>query len=177
MMIRNMMMFTAVMGIVFAGCSRKNEPARSGTDAETESGGYSGSATASADSQGLWLTDFEAAKVKAAAEGKDLLVDFTGSDWCYWCKKLDGEVFTKPGFVDEASKYFVFVKIDFPRDTSRQTRTLRAQNQRLERLYRVEGYPAVILMHPDGRPYAETGYREGGPDAYLAHLKELRQRR
>jgi hypothetical protein len=28
-----------------------------------------------------WTTDFAAAQARAAAEGKDLLLDFTGSDW------------------------------------------------------------------------------------------------
>jgi uncharacterized protein YyaL (SSP411 family) len=123
------------------------------------------------------MTDFEAAKVRAVEEGKDLLVDFTGSDWCYWCKKLDGEVFSKPGFIDEAGRDFVFVKIDFPSNPAAQPRPVRMQNQRLSQMYGVEGYPTVILMRADGRPYARTGYLEGGADAYLAHLKELRGQR
>ena len=30
----------------------------------------------------LWTEDFAAAKAQAKKEGKDLLLDFTGSDWC-----------------------------------------------------------------------------------------------
>lgn len=29
-----------------------------------------------------WTTDFEAAKAQAKKEGKEILLDFTGSDWC-----------------------------------------------------------------------------------------------
>ncbi|MCK5682332.1 thioredoxin family protein, partial [bacterium] len=36
----------------------------------------------------LWQTDFAAAKAQAQKENKLLLIDFTGSDWCGWCKKL-----------------------------------------------------------------------------------------
>src|ERR1019366_2897612 len=36
-----------------------------------------------------WLTDFAAAKQQAAGENKKMLLDFTGSDWCYFCKRLD----------------------------------------------------------------------------------------
>jgi len=43
-----------------------------------------------------WLTDLDAAKKQAAAEKKDILIDFTGSDWCGWCIKLDKEVFSTP---------------------------------------------------------------------------------
>ena len=52
--------------------------------------------------KGLWQTDFEAAKAKAKAEKKLLLVDFTGSDWCGWCIKLKQEVFDKETFKTEA---------------------------------------------------------------------------
>ncbi len=35
-----------------------------------------------------WLTDFASAKQQAANENKKMLLDFTGSDWCYFCKRL-----------------------------------------------------------------------------------------
>ena len=63
-----------------------------------------------------WLTDFEAAKAKAKAENKPMLLDFTGSDWCGWCVKLDKEVFSKAAFKDYADAELVLVEIDFPRN-------------------------------------------------------------
>jgi len=47
-----------------------------------------------------WLEDFAAAKAQAAKEGKDLFIDFTGSDWCGWCIRLDKEVLLTPEFKD-----------------------------------------------------------------------------
>lgn len=35
-----------------------------------------------------WMTDFGAAAQRAASEGKLVLVDFTGSDWCAFCMQL-----------------------------------------------------------------------------------------
>ena len=46
-----------------------------------------------------WTDDFEEAQKQAEKEGKLMLVDFSGSDWCGWCKKLDSEVFAKPEFL------------------------------------------------------------------------------
>ena len=157
------------------GCSKQTEPTAENPEAQPQAAAPDDGGTEL--NPGIWLTDFDAAKAKAAEEGKDLLVDFSGSDWCYWCKRLDGEVFSKPGFVDEVDKDFVLVKIDFPQDKSRQSRQLQAQNDRLIRIYRIEGFPTVILMRADGTPYAETGYQNGGADAYLRHLNELRQER
>ena len=56
-----------------------------------------------------WKEDFAAAKKQAAREKKDLLLDFTGSDWCGWCIKLDREVFSQERFLEEATKHFVLV--------------------------------------------------------------------
>ena len=42
-----------------------------------------------------WMTDFEAAKVKAKAENKPMLLSFTGSDWCPPCMALKKNVFQK----------------------------------------------------------------------------------
>ena len=47
-------------------------------------------ATAAAAKEPAWQTDFQAAQAKAKAQKKILLVAFTGSDWCPWCKKLQG---------------------------------------------------------------------------------------
>lgn len=145
-----------LLSVLAVGCSRKTEPTTGGRSPHA-----------------LWMTDFEAAKEKAAAEGKDLLVNFSGSDWCYWCKRLEAEVFSVPLFVEQADPLFVFVLIDFPQNKSGQTKALQEQNRRLADQFHIRGYPTVILMRSDGTSYAETGYIEGGAAAYLSHLRQL----
>ena len=44
---------------------------------------------------GTWEINFEQALARAKAENKPMLLDFTGSDWCGWCIRLDKEVFKK----------------------------------------------------------------------------------
>src|SRR5262245_9492034 len=85
------------------------------------------------DAQGL--QNFEAAKAKAKADGKDLLVDFTGSDWCHWCQLLDKEVFTEKALQDGVAKGYVLVKLDFPRDKSLVTEAIKKQNEQLQNDY------------------------------------------
>ena len=97
--------------------------------------------------KGLWQTDFEAAKAKAKAEKKLLLVDFTGSDWCGWCIKLKQEVFDKETFKTEAPKQFVCVELDFPHNKE-LSKELKEQNAKLSDQYKVPGFPTVIVMDP-----------------------------
>ena len=124
-----------------------------------------------------WMTDFEKAKQTAQAQGKDLMLNFAGSDWCYWCQRLDKEVFSKTSFLEKAGKDFVFVLVDFPNDTSGQSEQVQQQNEKLMEQFGVEGFPTVFLADAGGKSYVQTGYLEGGVKAYLEHLKELRNQR
>ena len=119
-----------------------------------------------------WLTDLDAAKKQAAAENKDILIDFTGSDWCGWCIKLDKEVFATDAF--KAQKDFVLVSLDFPRRKQLPAEQ-KAKNDALAQAWGIQGFPTIILANAKGEPYASTGYRPGGPEQYLAHLAELRK--
>jgi thioredoxin-related protein len=122
--------------------------------------------------EGLWKTDFEAAKTKAKAEKKFLLVDFTGSDWCVWCKRLKAEVFDKDQFQNDAPKHFVLVELDYPA-AKKLPDELRKQNETLRDKYKIRGYPTVLLMDPQGQVVAQTGYRAGGPEGYVKQLSEF----
>ena len=122
-----------------------------------------------------WVQDFEAAKATATKEKKDLLIDFTGSDWCGWCIKLNEEVFSKDAFRNVVPNDFVLVELDFPQDDSKLSEEIKKQNAALQEKYAVEGFPTIILADAQGRPYAKTGYQEGGPEKYVAHLATLRE--
>ena len=119
--------------------------------------------------------DFDAALKKAAAEKKTVLALFTGSDWCIWCKRLEGEVLSQKAFSDEVGKTFVPVFLDFPSDKSLVKEETAKRNGELSRKYAVRGYPTVLLLDAKGEVLGQTGYRQGGPEKYLAHLKGLVQ--
>ena len=123
-----------------------------------------------------WTEDMKAALAQAQKEGKDILVDFTGSDWCGWCIKLDKEVFSQEPFVTEAPKGFVLVKLDSPRKRKLPD-AARKQNSIWKRKLNIQGFPTIYLLDSRGRPYAKTGYRPGGPEKYVAHLKALQKER
>jgi len=119
-----------------------------------------------------WLTDFEAAKKQAAEQKRPILIDFSGSDWCGWCIKLDKEVFSKDSFKVYAKENLVLVLADFP-SAKKLPAEVKAQNEALLEKYGVRGFPTVLLLDAEGNELARTGYQRGGPEAYVSHLKKL----
>mgnify|MGYP000021452694 CR=1 FL=1 len=128
--------------------------------------------TAKQESGKVWMTDFAAAQKLAGKTKKPMLVDFTGSDWCPWCVRLDKEVFAQKAFQDFAAANLILVKIDFPRNV-KQSNTEKQQNRALATKYKVSGFPTVLLMDGSGKVIGKTGYRPGGAEAYVTHLKSL----
>ncbi len=119
-----------------------------------------------------WETDFEKALATAKDSGKHMLLDFSGSDWCGWCIRLEKEVFSQDAFKDFAKENLVCVLVDFPR-AKEQTDELKQQNLELARKYGIKGYPTIIILSPDGKPVGITGYLQGGPWEYSRHLKKI----
>lgn len=122
-----------------------------------------------------FLHDFEAAKALARRESKDLFLEFTGTDWCTWCKQLRADVIDRPEFRAAIAKDYVLVELDYPNDTSHLSPETIAQNASLRERYEPDGFPTVVLADADGRPYHVIGgYRKGGPAAYLKLVAEGR---
>ena len=120
-----------------------------------------------------WHTDINEALVEATKEKKALMLFFTGSDWCGWCKKLQSEVFQTSDF-ENWSENVVLVELDFPKRTAQDDQT-KAQNQQLKSMFQVRGYPTVYFVAPvkmeDGRTnlksLGSTGYVKGGAKKWL----------
>lgn len=97
-----------------------------------------------------WSENFEESKAKAAAEHKHMLLDFTGSDWCGWCIKIDKEVFSKPDFKAFGEKNLILVELDFP-NAKPLPPEVKAQNDKLQRQFKVDGYPTLVLLDSAGK--------------------------
>ncbi|MCK6458840.1 MAG: thioredoxin family protein [Planctomycetes bacterium] len=120
----------------------------------------------------LWLTDFEAALARAKSEKKPILADFTGSDWCGWCIKLKDEVFSKDEFKEWAEENVVLLELDYPRKTE-QPEALKKQNEDLKAKYQIRGYPTVLFLDAKGKVIGQSGYKPGGPEAWIADAKKV----
>ena len=97
---------------------------------------------------------FEAASKLAAQKGKIVLVDFY-TTWCGPCKMLDKTTWTDPAVIQLLEQKTVALRIDVDKEVA------------LSKRYKIEAYPSVLLIKPDGTEIDRlVGYRE--PTAFMA---------
>jgi len=120
-----------------------------------------------------WSENFADARQRSATENKPLLLDFTGSDWCGYCIRLDREVFAKEPFREFASKALVLLEVDYPRNKTQSAELVR-QNAMLDKKFQIEGYPTLILLSPDGKLLKRW---DEPPRDLVAELKALTSRK
>jgi protein disulfide-isomerase len=116
---------------------------------------------------GGWGDDYKAALADGAKQNKNILLDFTGSDWCGWCIKLKKETFNQPAFKDFADKNLVLVEVDFPQGKTLPS-AIKKQNDQLQEQYQVQGFPTLVLLDPQGKIIKQqSGYIPGGPKGFI----------
>ena len=122
-----------------------------------------------------WNGDLTAALQQAKTTNRPVLAVFSGSDWCKPCIMLKQEVLDQPAFEQYAQGNLVLARFDFPRGKkNRLSPAQTKQNEQAAAQLNPEGaFPLVVLLSPQGKVLAKTGYRAGGPTAYTDYLKAL----
>jgi thioredoxin-related protein len=123
---------------------------------------------------GKWTMDFDAATKLAGEKKLPILLNFTGSDWCGWCKLMDESVYSKKEWQDYAAKNLLLVTIDFPQDQTIVPEKYSARNGRLQEQFKVEGYPTYVLLDSDGK--TEIGRLGAGqektPESFITEVED-----
>ncbi len=122
-----------------------------------------------------WTTSLEAAKTVAASSNKNILLVFSGSDWCAPCIKLDRTIFQTEVFKAEAAQKWVLVKADFPKKKGNLLSVeLTDSNKKLAEKYNKEGnFPLVVLLDNTGKIIGMLGYKNVTPEAYIQLINNL----
>jgi thiol:disulfide interchange protein len=86
--------------------------------------------------------DMVEALTRAAAEGKNVIVD-VGGEWCAWCHILDRFIAANADLRSLIDASFVWVKVNYSPEN---------RNERLlSRWPKVEGYPHLFVLDGQGR--------------------------
>jgi len=116
-----------------------------------------------------WNYDFDVAKKQAFEQDKNIIIVFSGSDWCAPCIKLDKTIWQSQAFKNEAEKYWVVVRADFPRKKANVlSKEQTDQNRKLAEKYNIEGsFPLVVILDKNGKVLGKMGFKNVSPEEYI----------
>lgn len=124
-----------------------------------------------------WKSNLEEAKSQATNENKDILLVFSGSDWCGPCIKLEKNVWKSDAFKKESEKKWVLVRADFPKKKANQlSAELTENNKKLAEKYNKGGsFPLVVLLDKTGKVLGMTGFKNVSAEDYIEIIKALKK--
>ena len=119
-----------------------------------------------------WLTDYDKALKVAEKEDKNVLVYFTGSDWCPPCKMLKTDLFDSAEF-KVLSENYVLLYVDMPRNRDLLSPEQMSHNKDVMGKYNKKGvFPLLKIVNANGNALDEySGYSMNGEIQY--HLELL----
>jgi len=121
-----------------------------------------------------WITNYETAISKAKKQKKNVLVYFTGSDWCPPCKMLKTDLFDTNEF-QELSNNYILLYIDVPRNKDLLSAKQLAHNKDLlTKLNKKKVFPLLKVLDYKGKELdALSGYSMNGViDSHLRLLEK-----
>ena len=128
---------------------------------------------------GQWTMDLDAARKVATEKKLPILINFTGSDWCDFCKLMDKEVFSQETWKTYAKGSLMLVWIDFPQDKTLVPEKYVKRNADLAKFFGIESYPAYILLDDDGKNQLGLlrASQEINPALFISRLKTVLRNR
>jgi len=119
-----------------------------------------------------WLTRFEDASALAQSSDRNMLISFSGSDWCLPCMRLKKELFDTDDFLTYTNDNLVLLKLDFPaRKKNMLSEEQLKHNETLAERYNKKGaFPLVVITDPNGNV---KGYMEHPLSSSTAYIKSI----
>ncbi|MFT7251611.1 MAG: thioredoxin-related protein [Flavobacterium sp.] len=120
-----------------------------------------------------WKTSLDDAKTEAAKEAKNIILVFSGSDWCAPCIKLDRSIWQSDAFTKASSENWILLKADFPKKKANALSEEQTKiNQELAEKYNPEGsFPKVVILNNEGKVLGIMGYEKITAEEYIVKLK------
>ena len=124
-----------------------------------------------------WLRDIDEARMVAADSERDVFVLFTGRGWCQPCEMLDQLLFHDAEFVSRLQELCVPVELDFNFGDSNSEKVREARFRNWAKRYLVLGYPTMVFMDSNGKPFFVAQYPEGNPADFMARIEKAISRK
>ena len=125
-----------------------------------------------------WETSIDVAKSKAGQEGKNIVLTFSGSDWCIPCIKLEKNIWESAEFIEYSKAHLILLRADFPKKKANALpKEQQEQNDKLAEIYNKQGlFPFVLVLDKKGQVLGSTGYKNVTPKEYIALLHSFEKK-
>lgn len=122
-----------------------------------------------------WNVSFDEALQKAQTSNKNVVLIFSGSDWCAPCIKLDKTVWQSDVFKNEASKNWELYKADFPRKKANKLSDEQIKyNRSLAEIYNKDGsFPLIVMIDKNGKILGKMGFKNVSAEEYVILMHHL----
>ncbi|GBF22489.1 MULTISPECIES: thioredoxin family protein [Arenibacter] len=122
-----------------------------------------------------WESNWSDAAALAKEKHQNIVLVFSGSDWCAPCIKLDKSIWQSPEFQDYAKGHWTMLRADFPRKKANQLpEEQKTKNAQLAEKYNKNGYfPLVLVLDASGNILGQTGFKNISVKEYIALLKSF----
>ncbi|MXN90595.1 thioredoxin family protein [Flavobacterium sp. Sd200] len=123
-----------------------------------------------------WHTDLNAARQKAAASDKKILLVFSGPGWCQPCMELDKKLWLSDEFLAEAEDRWILLRADFPQKKG-DPEPVNINDPKIilaEKFNRDGFFPFFVVLDQNGRLLGKSGYEKlETPQEYISLFKKL----
>lgn len=108
----------------------------------------------------------------AKASHKNILVQFSGSDWCIPCIKMEKAIYTQKSFQQFADSSLITVHADFPRSI-KLPKQIQKQNEFLAEKYNKQGaFPMTVLLDEFGKVLKVwNGYKDMSAETFVSEIR------
>lgn len=125
-----------------------------------------------------WMGNFTEAQKQAKAAHKQILINFSGSDWCGPCIRLRKEILESESFEQYAAANLLLVRADFPRQKKNQLPKEQIKlNESLAEAYNKDGkFPYTVLVDENGKILRSwDGFPDETPQAFVTEIDKLKK--
>ena len=134
-------------------------------------------AEAASKAKAVWIEDIDEAFRLAKEQKKQVFVDFTGSDWCYWCILADKNIFTTKEWAEFSGK-MVCLKVDFPRQAAKKpSADVQLKRREFAKEFGIRGFPTFVLASPDRREIARFSAGKKMAGEFIEEVKKVLERK
>lgn len=126
----------------------------------------------------LWIGNFSEAQKQAKATHKQILINFSGSDWCGPCIRLRKEILESESFEQYAAANLLLVRADFPRQKKNQLPKEQIKlNESLAEIYNRDGkFPFTVLVDENGKVLKSwDGFPDESAQAFVSEIYKLKK--